>query len=299
MKNSSSPEVSGKGLEAERFLEDPTRRAGVYSKVHEDSRTGPTTKSPADKHLTEAPLWHVTLFTLFPEMFPGMLGFSLAGQGLEKGIWKLDTVDIKNYGIGKHHQVDDSPFGGGAGMLMRADVLEPAIEKYLASSSEGSHTPPLLLYMSPRGKLLTQGDALAFTKQKQVGIVCGRFEGIDERVLEHYGIQEVSIGDVVLSGGEPAAQVLIDACVRLLPGVLGAEETLEEESFCGRYQHLLEYPHYTRPRIWKEREVPEVLLSGDHKKIADWRYAQAQKLTRERRTDLWKLFEASTYLQNN
>jgi tRNA (guanine37-N1)-methyltransferase len=228
-----------------------------------------------------------TLFTLFPEMFPGTLGQSLAGQALQKGLWNLQVIDIKEYGIGKHRQVDDTPYGGGAGMVMRPDVLGAALDAWIS----GLKTPPLLLYMSPRGKKFDQNDALSFTSHSNIGIVCARFEGIDERIIAEYGLQEVSIGDVILSGGELPAQVIMDACIRLIPGVLGAEATLEEESFSGELTHLLEYPHYTRPPLWKGRAVPEILCSGNHEKIAAWRMDQAKTLTRERRTDLWEQYE--------
>lgn len=247
--------------------------------------------------IKNTPMWHVTVLTLFPEMFPGYLGCSLAGRGLKEGIWQLDVVDIKDYGLGKHKQVDDTPFGGGAGMVLRPDVLGEAIEKGVLNKYPKR---PKLLYMTPRGKVLTQAKALEFTKEKNVAIVCGRFEGLDERVIEEYDIEEVSIGDYVLSGGEVAALTLMDACVRLLPGVMGAEETLHEESFSAEsgYEYLLEYPHYTRPSEWKGHEVPDVLRSGNHKAISDWRLEKAQDATKTRRKDLWEQYVAM-YLRDN
>ncbi len=218
------------------------------------------------------------MLTLFPEMFPGPLGHSLAGQALEAGIWSLKTVPIREFGLGRHRAVDDTPAGGGAGMVMRADVLASAIDHARASDPE---TP--ILYLSPRGERLDQTLARELSGAPGVLLVAGRFEGIDERVIAARGMREVSIGDYVLSGGELAAMVLIDACVRLLPGVVGAEDSLAEESF---EAGLLEHPHYTKPREWEGRQIPDVLLSGDHKKIAEWRRREAERLTAERRPDL-------------
>lgn len=224
------------------------------------------------------PAWRACVLTLFPEMFPGPLGTSLAGQALAANIWSLDTIQIRDFGLGKHAQVDDTPTGGGAGMVLRADVLGPALDH---AKSLNPNAP--LLYMTPRGKPLTQNLAHAFANGPGVTILCGRFEGIDERVIEHYGLQEISIGDYVLSGGELAGMVLLDSVVRLLPGVIGAAESLAHESF----EHgLLEYPHYTKPRDWQGRSTPDVLLSGDHKKIADWRQRQSEAITASRRPDL-------------
>jgi tRNA (guanine37-N1)-methyltransferase len=224
--------------------------------------------------------WRATVLTIFPEMFPGGLGLSLAGKALAEGIWALDLIDIRDFAADKHRSVDDTPAGGGAGMVMRADIAAAAIDAARARAETG--TPAL--YLSPRGRLLTQGQVRALAQGPGAILLCGRFEGIDQRVLDAREIEEISIGDYVLSGGELAAQVLIDACVRLLPGVAGNETSLAEESFASG---LLEYPHYTRPREWEGRAIPEVLLSGDHKKIAEWRREQADKLTKEHRPDLW------------
>jgi tRNA (guanine37-N1)-methyltransferase len=222
--------------------------------------------------------WRATVLTLFPEMFPGPLGLSLAGQALAAAIWSLDTIQIRDFGLGRHRAVDDTPAGGGAGMVMRADVLGAAVDHARAL------TPGLpLLYMTPRGERLTQSLAHEFAEGPGVIVLAGRFEGIDERVIEGRDMREISIGDYVLSGGELAAQVLIDACVRLLPGVIGTDESLASESF---ENGGLEYPHYTKPREWEGRPIPEILLSGDHKKIAAWREAEALRLTHARRPDL-------------
>jgi tRNA (guanine37-N1)-methyltransferase len=222
--------------------------------------------------------WRATVLTLFPEMFPGPLGLSLAGQALAAAIWSLDTVQIRDFGLGRHRAVDDTPAGGGAGMVMRADVLGAAIDH------ARTLTPGLpLIYMTPRGERLTQSLAHELAEGPGVMVLAGRFEGIDERVIQGRDMREISIGDYVLSGGELAAQVLIDACVRLLPGVIGADESLASESFENGY---LEYPHYTKPREWEGRAIPDVLLSGDHKKIAAWREAEALRLTHARRPDL-------------
>ena len=217
--------------------------------------------------------------TLFPEMFPGPLGASLPGKALAGGIWSLETVDIRDFARNKHRTVDDAPFGGGPGMVMRPDVLAAAID---ATATGGQDEA--LIYLSPRGAPLTQARVREFAALRRLVLVCGRFEGVDERVIQARGMQEVSIGDYILSGGEPAAVVLIDACVRLLPGVVGAPEGLVEESF---EAGLLEYPHYTRPNPWEGRAVPEVLLSGHHEKVRRWRQERAEAVTKERRPDLW------------
>jgi len=220
------------------------------------------------------------VLTLFPEMFPGTLGLSLAGEALKLGTWSLHTHDIRDHGLGKHRAVDDTPAGGGAGMVIRADVLAASIDSVV-----DAHDPRPRLLMSPRGKPLTQEMVREFSSGEGVIIICGRFEGVDERVIEARNLQEVSIGDYILSGGEPAALVLLDAIVRLLPGVMGKTESGEEESF---ENGLLEYPHYTRPREWEGRSIPEILLSGDHKKIAEWRRAESERITTLRRPDLIK-----------
>jgi tRNA (guanine37-N1)-methyltransferase len=226
--------------------------------------------------------WHATVLTIFPQMLPGPLAHSLAGKALKAGLWQLETVDIREFARDKHRSVDDAPFGGGPGMVMRPDVLDAAI-----TGAPG--VGPLLL-LSPRGRRLDQQTVAELAAAPGVRLICGRFEGVDERVIDALAIEEVSLGDFVLSGGEPAAIALIDACVRLLPGVVGRVETLAEESFA---RGLLEYPQYTRPQLWNERGVPEVLVSGDHCRIRAWRRAAAERLTRERRPDLWKRYVAA------
>ena len=224
--------------------------------------------------------WRTTVLTLFPEMFPGPLGFSLAGKALQDGTWSLETIDIRDFASDKHRSVDDTPAGGGAGMVMRADIAAAAIDAARADAEPGTPT----IYLSPRGTPLTQPRAHDLAKGPGAILLCGRFEGVDQRVLDARDVEEISIGDYVLSGGELAAQVLIDAVVRLLPGVAGNDGSLDEESFAAG---LLEYPHYTRPREWEGRAIPDVLLSGDHERIAKWRREQAERLTKARRPDLW------------
>ncbi|MGH6748552.1 MAG: tRNA (guanosine(37)-N1)-methyltransferase TrmD [Methyloceanibacter sp.] len=224
--------------------------------------------------------WRATVLTIFPEMFPGPLGMSLAGKALADAKWALTTIDIRDFATDKHRSVDDTPAGGGAGMVMRADIAAAAIDAARAAMPPDVPT----IYLSPRGRTLTQTRVRDLAQGPGAILLCGRFEGLDQRVLDARNVEEVSIGDYVLSGGELAAQVLIDACVRLLPGVAGNETSLAEESFAA---WLLEYPHYTRPRDWEGRAIPEVLLSGDHKAIAKWRRAQAEALTKERRPDLF------------
>ena len=225
-------------------------------------------------------MWRASIFTLYPDMFPGPLGTSLSGDALARGTWSLEARNIREHGLGRHRAVDDTPAGGGPGMVIRADVLAASLDAGLPADD-----PRPRLLMSPRGRPLTQTRVRALAAGPGVAIVCGRFEGVDERVIEGRGLEEVSIGDYVLSGGEIAAMVLLDACVRLLPGVMGKEASGSEESFEGG---LLEYPHYTRPREWEGREIPEVLLSGDHAKIARWRAEQSRTLTAKRRPDLLK-----------
>jgi tRNA (guanine37-N1)-methyltransferase len=222
--------------------------------------------------------WRATVLTLFPEMFPGPLGVSLAGKALTSGIWALETRDIRASATDRHRSVDDTPAGGGPGMVLRADVLAAAID----AAMPAANLPRLL--MSPRGRPLTQSRVKELAAGPGALVVCGRFEGVDERVIAARGLEEVSIGDYVLSGGEIAALALLDACVRLLPGVMGAPASGTEESFA---DGLLEYPHYTRPQVWEGLPIPEVLISGDHGKIAAWRRAEAERMTRERRPDLW------------
>ena len=227
-------------------------------------------------------MWRATVLTIFPEMFPGPLGLSLAGKALQKGVWALDAVDIRDHATDKHRTVDDTPAGGGPGMVMKADVLARAVD----FASENSNGCARLLHR-PRGTPLTQGRIVELAGGPGAVILCGRFEGVDERVIEARRLEEVSLGDFVLSGGEIAALALIDACVRLLPGVMGKEASGTEESFA---DGLLEYPHYTRPQLFEGRPIPEVLTSGDHGKIAAWRRAEAERLTGERRPDLWAAF---------
>ena len=223
-------------------------------------------------------MWRSTVITLFPEIFPGPLGISLVGQALRSGLWSLKTVNIRDHGIDKHRSVDDTPFGGGPGMVMRPDVIDAAVNSAIVSAVKSP-----LLVTSPKGRPLTQSRVCELAAGPGAIVLCGRFEGIDQRAIEAHAMEEVSIGDFVLSGGEPAAFALLDACVRMLPGVIGKSESLDEESF---ENGLLEYPHYTRPRVWQEREVPEVLLSGHHENIKAWRLAQAEAITKQRRPDL-------------
>lgn len=230
--------------------------------------------------------WRASVLTLFPEMFPGPLGLSLAGQALTAGLWTIQTHQIRDFGLGRHAQVDDTPAGGGVGMVLRADVLGPAID-HARAANPGAPA----IYLSPRGQPLDQALARELAAGPGVVLLTGRFEGIDERVIEARSLREISIGDYVLSGGDLAAMVLIDACIRLLPGVLGKSESTAEESF---ENGLLEHPHYTRPREWEGLSIPGVLLSGDHKKIAEWRHEQALKLTSERRPDLMRRRERSS-----
>lgn len=224
--------------------------------------------------------FRATCLTLFPDAFPGILGVSIVGNALRQGLWKLEAVDIRDFGLGKHRTVDDTPSGGGAGMVMRADVAAAAID------SVGEDGRPRI-YLSPRGRPLTQERVRELAAGPGVILLCGRFEGLDERVIEARGLEEVSLGDFVLAGGEVAAQALLEACVRLLPGVAGNSESLQEESF---ETGLLEHPHYTRPQTWEGREIPAVLTSGDHAKVAAWRRIQAEELTKARRPDLYAAF---------
>lgn len=227
---------------------------------------------------------HFNLLTLFPEMFPGSLGSSLAGRALERGDWSYTCTDIREYGEGVHKSVDDTPYGGGAGMVMKADVLEKAL---LASKDEGARR----IYLSPRGKVLNQALVKELSAAPALTLLCGRYEGVDQRFLEAHDFEEISIGDYVLSGGEPAALILMDSCIRLLPGVMGNVDTADNESFGAGADGLLEYPHYTRPSMWVdaqgiEHSVPEILQSGNHAKIDEWRKAQSLEITRMRRPDL-------------
>jgi tRNA (guanine37-N1)-methyltransferase len=220
--------------------------------------------------------WVARVITLFPEAFPGTLGLSLTGKALDLGLWRLDAVDLRQFGIGKHRNVDDTPAGGGAGMVLRADVVDAALHA-------AAGLP--VVYLSPRGRRFDQAMARDWAAGPGITLLCGRFEGVDQRVLDHHAIAEVSLGDFVLTGGEIAAQAMLDATVRLLPGVLGNSDSAIEESFS---DGLLEHPQYTRPAVWEGREIPPVLMSGNHAEIAKWRRAEAERLTRERRPDLWE-----------
>ena len=231
--------------------------------------------------MSNAVPWRASVVTLFPEMFPGVLGHALAGRALASGLWSLAVENPRDHAPGRHRSVDDTPFGGGAGMVLRPDVMDAAIN---ALRPAGDPRPVLCL--TPRGRLFRQADATRLAAGPGVILVCGRYEGIDQRVIEAYAMDEISVGDYVLSGGEPAAAIVLDACIRLLPGVMGAAESAEQESFSGPLGGLLEYPHYTRPAEWQGRAAPSVLLSGDHAAIAAWRREQALRTTRERRPDL-------------
>jgi tRNA (guanine37-N1)-methyltransferase len=227
--------------------------------------------------LTERMTFRASCLTLFPEAFPGLLGVSILGNALSQGLWELETIDIRTFGLGKHRTVDDTPAGGGAGMVMRADVAAAALD-----SIDEAGRPRI--YLSPRGQPLTQSRVRELAAGPGVILLCGRFEGLDQRVIEGRGLEEVSIGDFVLAGGEVAAHALIEACVRLLPGVAGNAQSIEEESF---ETGLLEHPHYTRPQTWEGREIPAILTSGDHAKVHKWRRNQAEELTKARRPDLY------------
>jgi tRNA (guanine37-N1)-methyltransferase len=226
-------------------------------------------------------MWKVRVFTLYPELFPGPLGIGLCKKALEKKLWSLEVVNIRNYSADKHKTVDDTPFGGGSGMLMRADVIANSLDKNIFNKNEP------IIYLSPKGKKFDQNYAKKIM-DKNINIICGHFEGVDERLLETRNIEEVSIGDYVLSGGEVGALVLIDTIVRLIPGVLGNPNSLTDETF---ERNLLEYPQYTKPQKWEKKNVPDVLLSGDHAKIKDWRLAQSEDITRRQRPDLWKKYK--------
>ena len=237
------------------------------------------------------PLWTARVVTLFPEMFPGPLGASLAGRGLDRGDWALQTIDIRRFAVDRHATVDDTPMGGGAGMVMRPDVVDRALAA--ARSGDGR-----VLHLTPRGRLFDQTLARTLAAESAVIFLCGRYEGIDQRVLDAHAVEDVSLGDFVLSGGEPAAICMIDAIVRLLPGIMGNRASAVEESFGdGETADLLEYPHYTRPAVWRgrdgvERAVPTILLSGHHAQVRAWRLAEAKRITEERRPDLWQRHRA-------
>ena len=225
--------------------------------------------------------WQAQVITLLPQAFPGILGESLTGRALKDGLWSLDPIDLRPFGEGRHRNVDDTPAGGGAGMVLRADVMDRAI----AQARHTAATAAPLIYLSPRGRRFDQAMAQRLADGPGVTLICGRFEGLDERVIDHHAIEEVSLGDFVMTGGEIAAQALIDACVRLLPGVLGNASSAKDESHSSG---LLEHPHYTRPAEWQGRTIPEVLTSGDHARVADWRREMSERLTADRRPDLWE-----------
>ena len=221
------------------------------------------------------------IFTLYPDMFPGPLNEGLFRKAMEKNIWNLEKIDIRKYATDKHTTVDDTPYGGGSGMLMKPDVVASAIDKNVKKGEK-------VIFLTPRGKIFNQNIAKELSYEKSINIICGRFEGIDQRVVETRNIQEYSLGDFILSGGETAAFVFVDAILRLLPGILGNENSIKDESF---ENGLLEYPQYTKPQIWEKTPVPEVLLSGDHSKIKDWRLSQSEAITRHRRPDLWQKYK--------
>jgi len=233
-----------------------------------------------------AQAWTAQVITLLPETFPGTLGTSLTGKALQEGLWQLKTIDLRQFGEGKHRNVDDTPAGGGAGMVLRADVVDAALT-HASKKSKGAWP---VIYLSPRGKPFTQRMAERFAGAAGITFLCGRFEGVDQRVLDHHRVEEISLGDFVLTGGEIAAQALIDATVRLIPRVLGNQASTEDESFS---DGLLEHPQFTRPAVWEGREIPEVLLSGHHAKITAWRRSEAERLTKERRPDLWRAYCAA------
>ena len=242
--------------------------------------------------------WTARVLTLFPEMFPGMLGYSLAGRALRRGHWSLEAIDIRSFAGDRHRTVDDAPLGGGAGMVMRPDVVDDALCFAKGGAAEDDPVRPAadrVLFLTPRGRLFDQALARELAGVRTVALMCGRYEGVDQRVLEAHAVEEVSLGDFVLSGGEPAAACVLDAVVRLLPGVMGNDASGEEESFSAG---LLEYPQYTRPAVWTGRDgvaraAPDVLLSGHHSRIGAWRLAEAERITRERRPDLWRRYRAT------
>ena len=226
-------------------------------------------------------MWEAKIFTLYPEIFPGALSKGLYGKALEEKIWNLKVINIRDSAEDKHKTVDDKPFGGGSGMLLKPDVLAKSIDKNIKAKEK-------IFYLSPRGKIFNQKTARQISKEKGINLICGHFEGVDERILNTRNIEEISIGDYVLSGGETAAFVVIDSVLRLLPGVIGNDMSKDEESF---ENGLLEYPQFTKPQIWEEKTVPDVLLSGDHAKIKDWRLSQSEAITRDRRPDLWQKYK--------
>jgi tRNA (guanine37-N1)-methyltransferase len=247
--------------------------------------------SPHPRDLMEEPreltgTWKAKVITLFPEAFPGTLGLSLTGKALEFGLWALQTLDLRSFGEGRHRTVDDTPAGGGAGMVLRADVADRALRAAAEGTPDDRSLWPVVC-LSPRGKPFAQAMARRWAQGQGITLLCGRFEGVDQRVIDHHGMEEISLGDFVLTGGEIAAQALIDATVRLIPRVLGNQASTEEESFS---EGLLEFPQYTKPPVWDGRAIPDILLSGHHAKITGWRRGMAERLTKERRPDLWRAY---------
>ena len=226
-------------------------------------------------------MFQVKIFTLYPDFFPGILSKGIYGRAIEKSLWNLDVINIRDYAKDKHKTVDDTPYGGGEGMVLKPDVVAKALDQNLKKDEK-------IIYLTPKGKTFDQNKAKKFLSEKKINILCGHFEGIDQRVIESRGIEEISIGDYILSGGETAAYVILDSILRLVPGVLGNENSYKDESF---ENGLLEYPQYTKPQIWEKTPVPEVLLSGDHSKIKDWRLSQSEAITRHRRPDLWQKYK--------
>ena len=221
------------------------------------------------------------IFTLYPEFYPGFLNKGLYGKALSKNIWDLEIVNIRDFANDKHKTVDDTPYGGGSGMLMRPDVLANSLDKKIKSTEK-------IIYLSPKGKLFNQNMARKLSKEKTINLICGHFEGVDQRLIESRGIEEISIGDFILSGGEAASFIVLDSILRLIPGIIGNNKSISDESF---ENNLLEYPQYTKPQIWEKKGIPEVLLSGDHAKIKDWRLSQSEAITRDRRPDLWQKYK--------
>ena len=226
-------------------------------------------------------MFQVKIFTLYPDFFPGILSKGIYGRAIEKSLWNLDVINIRDYAKDKHKTVDDTPYGGGEGMVLKPDVVAKALDQNIKKNEK-------IIYLTPKGKSFDQNKAKKFLNEKKINILCGHFEGIDQRVIESRGIEEISIGDYILSGGETAAYVILDSILRLVPGVLGNENSYKDESF---ENGLLEYPQYTKPQIWEKTPVPEVLLSGDHSKIKDWRLSQSEAITRHRRPDLWQKYK--------
>jgi len=267
--------------------EDPRAPARSHARVAIAPSTRPRALMDAPPAVAGA--WTARVVTLLPEAFPGVLGASLTGRALQEGLWRLETLDLRRFGVGRHRAVDDTPAGGGAGMVLRADVVDAALGRAAEGPAADPATWPVI-YLSPRGAPFTQALARRLARAAGVTLLCGRFEGVDERVLEARQVTEVSLGDFVLTGGEIAAQALIDATVRLMPRVLGNQASLDEESFS---DGLLEHPQYTRPTVWQGRAVPDILLSGHHAAISQWRRTEAERLTKERRPDLWRAWRAA------